>query len=225
MDSVKALPSSNGSVQNENIMNMDDNHLPYEMDTNRIDGDQSSYAPKDVKEPQKEYFTFYNFLAHSQFVLSEDQKERVVFGFVRSDFLLISDRIPDTVLDLCLQFYVCDEPEAAFSGFEHEANLQMFALGQRAIGIYHQQLKYMMDHLASLRSIIQNKEKIMENISFRFNEGIIPQDTNGPDYELDADEIDQTKLRWKAEAFAQRTILENVSEGLSLMIWIHIHVE
>ena len=73
----------------------------------------------------------------------------------------------------------------------------------------------MKDHLASLRSLIENKEKMIENLLFRFDAGHIKQDSNGPDDGLDADEIDQRELCHKAEALAQKTILENVSEGLS----------
>ena len=128
---------------------------------------------------------------------------------------MIFDRIPDTVLQLCAQFYVCDEPDAKLSSFEHDATLQMFAMAQRACEIYHQQLQYMQDHFASLRSIIQDKEKMIENMMLRFDAGHIKQDPHGPDHELDADEIDQRELCHKAEALAQKTILENVSVGSS----------
>ena len=43
LDSVEALPSSNGSVQNEHRTNMDDNHFPHEMDTNL------TLSPEDIE--------------------------------------------------------------------------------------------------------------------------------------------------------------------------------
>ena len=67
----------------------------------------------------------------------------------------------------------------------------------------------MQDHLASLRSLIQDKENIIENLMLRYHLGIITQDPSRKNGNLGADEIEQTELRRKAEALAQRTILEN----------------
>ena len=86
---------------------------------------------------------------------------------------------------------------------------QKLQLAERANEIYHQQLKYMQDHLASLRSLIQDKENIIENLMLRYDLGIITQDTSRPYGNLGADEMEQTELRRKAEALAQSTILEN----------------
>jgi len=86
---------------------------------------------------------------------------------------------------------------------------QKLQLAERANEIYRQQLKYMQDHLASLRSLIQDKENIIENLMLRYDLGIITQDSNRQSGNLGADEIEQNELRRKAEALAQRTILEN----------------
>ena len=86
---------------------------------------------------------------------------------------------------------------------------QKLQLAERANEIYGQQLKYMQDHLASLRSLIQDKENIIENLMLRYDLGIITQDTTRRNANLGADEIEQTELRRKAEALAQRSILEN----------------
>merc|ERR1719461_1089158 len=86
---------------------------------------------------------------------------------------------------------------------------QKLQLAERANEIYRQQLKYMQDHLASLRSLIQDKENIIENLMLRYDLGIITQDSSRQNGNLGADEIEQTELRRKAEALAQRTILEN----------------
>merc|ERR1719273_1528712 len=86
---------------------------------------------------------------------------------------------------------------------------QKLQLAERANEIYRQQLKYMQDHLASLRSLIQDKENIIENLMLRYDLGIITQDSNRQGGNLGADEIEQNELRRKAEALAQRTILEN----------------
>ena len=86
---------------------------------------------------------------------------------------------------------------------------QKLALCERANEIYRQQLKYMQEHLASLRSLIQDKENIIENLMLRYDLGIITQDTSRQNGNLEADEIEQNELRRKAEALAQRTILEN----------------
>eukprot|EP01083_Nonionella_stella_P272130 922583_1 len=68
----------------------------------------------------------------------------------------------------------------------------------------------MQDHLASLRSLIQDKENIIENLMLRYDLGIITQDSNRQNgANLGPDEIEMDELRRKAEALAQRTILEN----------------
>ena len=86
---------------------------------------------------------------------------------------------------------------------------QKLQLAERANEIYRQQLKYMQDHLASLRSLIQDKENIIENLMLRYDLGIITQDQNRTSGNLSPDEIEMEELRRKAEALAQRTILEN----------------
>ena len=86
--------------------------------------------------------------------------------------------------------------------------IQKLKLAERANEIYRQQLKYMQDHLASLRSLIQDKENIIENLMLRYDLGIITQDT-ARQGNLSPDEIESEELRRKAEALAQRTILEN----------------
>lgn len=55
---------------------------------------------------------------------------------------------------------------------------QRLQLAEQACEIYRQQLKYMQDHLASLRSLIQDKENIIENLTLRYDLGIIVQDPN-----------------------------------------------
>ena len=86
---------------------------------------------------------------------------------------------------------------------------QKLQLAERANEIYRQQLKYMQDHLASLRSLIQDKEIIIENLMLRYNLGVITQDPKRRDCNLSPDEIEMEELRRKAEALAQRTILDN----------------
>jgi len=86
---------------------------------------------------------------------------------------------------------------------------QKLQLAERANEIYRQQLKYMQDHLASLRSLIQDKENIIENLMLRYDLGIITQDQNRVGGNLSSDEMEMEELRRKAEALAQRTILEN----------------
>merc|ERR1712032_1315744 len=86
---------------------------------------------------------------------------------------------------------------------------QKLQLAERANEIYQQQLKYMQDHLASMRSLIQDKENIIENLTMRYDLGIIEQDPKRQDGNLHSDEIESEDLRRKAEALAQRTILEN----------------
>ena len=58
-------------------------------------------------------------------------------------------------------------------------------------------------------TLLENKENIIENLMLRYDLGIITQDTSRQHGNLGADEIEQTELRRKAEALAQRTILEN----------------
>ena len=67
----------------------------------------------------------------------------------------------------------------------------------------------MQDHLASLRSLIQDKEYVIENLMLRFDLGILQEDPARANSSLNGDEINQQELVRKAEALAQRTILEN----------------
>eukprot|EP01083_Nonionella_stella_P095226 267285_1 len=86
---------------------------------------------------------------------------------------------------------------------------QKLQLAERANEIYRQQLKYMQDHLASMRSLIQDKENIIENLMIRYDLGVFIKDESGQGGDLGPDEIEMEELRRKAEALAQRTILEN----------------
>ena len=83
---------------------------------------------------------------------------------------------------------------------------------QRGNEICRQQLIYMQDHMTSLRSLIQDKQNIIENLKLRYDLGIITQDSNcqGGKFSLSADEIeDLEELRRRAAALMQRTALEN----------------
>ena len=159
--------------------------------------------------PNDQRFTMYIFRGHCQDVLNDDQKELAVIGFIRNKLQLIFDRIPDAVRNLCLQFYSHEKGNPIKSEFEKVGDFQTFVMAERANEIYRQQLKYMQDHLASLRSLIQDKENIIENMMLRFETKIIKMDPNRENCNLGADEIEQEELRRKAEALAQRTILEN----------------
>merc|ERR1719150_1551275 len=89
---------------------------------------------------------------------------------------------------------------------------QKLQLAERANEIYRQQLKYMQDHLASLRSLIEDKENIIENLMLRYDLGVISRDSSRSNTNRSKEQIDekeQEDLRKKAEALAQRTILEN----------------
>eukprot|EP01084_Bolivina_argentea_P261858 442683_1 len=72
-----------------------------------------------------------------------------------------------------------------------------------------QQLKCMPIRLASLRSSIQDKENIIENLSLRYDLGFLKQDSNRLGGNLAPDEIEIEELTRKAEALEQRNILEN----------------
>ena len=68
---------------------------------------------------------------------------------------------------------------------------QKLQSAERANIIYRQQLKYMQDHLASLRSLTLDKENMIENLMLRYDLGIITQDQNRLDGNLSRNEIDQ----------------------------------
>ena len=67
----------------------------------------------------------------------------------------------------------------------------------------------MQDHLQSLRSLIHDKESIIENLMLRYDLGILQRDPARSEKSYAADEMDPEELRRKAEGLAQRTILEN----------------
>ena len=63
--------------------------------------------------------------------------------------------------------------------------------------------------IEELRSIIRDKENMIDNLMVRYDLGILLQDPSKPHGNLSADEINRKELNQKAEALAQRTILEN----------------
>jgi len=87
--------------------------------------------------------------------------------------------------------------------------IQQLQLAERANQIYRQQLKYMQDHLTTLRALLLDKENVIQNLMLRFEIGLLKMDPTHRDDNLNPDEIDQEELRKKAEILAQRTILEN----------------
>ena len=96
-------------------------------------------------------------------------------------------------------------------GINELSEEQKLQLAERGAEIYGQQLGYMVDHLASLKSLIQDKNNIIQNLKFRYKAGILSKDPNTK-WILPANEMDmelKQVLRRKAEALAQRTILEN----------------
>ena len=106
-----------------------------------------------------------------------------------------------------IEFYNSDNPQQEDDDELNET--QRLQLAERANEIYRQQLKYMQDHLPNLRSLIQDKENIIENLMFRYGAGLITKDEKVNKRALTPDEIEIEELRRKAEALAQRTILEN----------------
>ncbi|ETO01425.1 hypothetical protein RFI_36017 [Reticulomyxa filosa] len=70
------------------------------------------------------------------------------------------------------------------------------------------QVKYLQDHLNGMRALMQDKESIIENLVMRFDLQILPQDTSVGD-NIPSDKLEDKEMRRKAEALAQRTILEN----------------
>eukprot|EP01083_Nonionella_stella_P003333 9515_1 len=72
-----------------------------------------------------------------------------------------------------------------------------------------QQVESLQDELASMREKVQDKQYIINNLMLRYDLGIISEDSNRK--QSSTDEIDPKliELHAKAEALAQRTILEN----------------
>lgn len=130
-------------------------------------------------------FTVYVFRGHSQSLLNEDRKEIAVLGFLRDEFQVDIPSVPDNVLKLCHQCYVCQE---------EDSHLTNFGKIIEAIKIYRHQLKWM--HL------IQDQERVIQNLMMHYDTGVnrsTRKDINDENLEM---------VR-KAEALAQRCILEN----------------
>ena len=70
-------------------------------------------------------------------------------------------------------------------------------------------LEQIKDQIALLKSLIQRKDDIIENLQLRYDLGILAQDPNRIGCTLSSDEFDTAELGRKAEAVAQRSILEN----------------
>jgi len=90
-------------------------------------------------------------------------------------------------------------------GMPVERTLQ---LAERANEVYRDQVKYLQDHLTGMRSLLEDKECIIENLILRYDMGILPS-TSSQTGNIPSDSVDDKELRRKAEALAQRTILEN----------------
>jgi len=82
-------------------------------------------------------------------------------------------------------------------------------LAERANEIYREQVKYLQEHLNNIRALVQDKESIIENLMLRYDLGILLQDPSRGAENIPSDKIEDKELRRKAEALAQRTILEN----------------
>ena len=90
---------------------------------------------------------------------------------------------------------------------------QKLQLAERENKILKQQLKYMQDHLTSVRSLIQDKEEIIENLQLRFplssaEQAIADERSVGRNLNVPTEITLEEKYR-KSAALAQRTILEN----------------
>ena len=81
---------------------------------------------------------------------------------------------------------------------------QKLQLAERANEIYRRQIKFMKQHLASLRSLIQDKDNIIENITMRYDCGILKHTAILSDGDGQNDECRRGKV------LAQCSILENV---------------
>lgn len=84
-------------------------------------------------------------------------------------------------------------------------------LSERALEIYRQQLKNEREQTVAVRSMVADKEAIIENLMLRYDLGILSSEdtpvalhTKAETHPKPADD-----MRVKAEALAQRTILEN----------------
>lgn len=107
----------------------------------------------------------------------------------------------------------------SLSTAEELSTLEKLQLSERANQIYGEQLKYMQDHIAVIRSNAQDQDKIFNNITLRHRLGIISMndldDIRGNDYDQindnDQDEIDETDLLPKALALSTKTMLENIA--------------
>lgn len=84
---------------------------------------------------------------------------------------------------------------------------EKLGLAGRANEIYQQQIKYFTDHLKSLRELIQDKEDIIQNLKFRYEEGFLTKDSSIKDYS--DDQIDDKMLCKKANSLAELYMLQN----------------
>ena len=87
---------------------------------------------------------------------------------------------------------------------------QKLQLAERANEVQRQQLKYMQDHLASLRSLIQDKEDIIENLQSRLVLSSVEKAIAAerrPKY--GTTEMTLEEKYHKSSALSQRTILKN----------------
>ena len=116
-----------------------------------------------------------------------------------------------------IEYYNLKEPEVDSDDedrlMETLNTEQRLQLSERANEIYRQQLRFMQDHLASLRSLIQDKENIIENMAMRYDLGILAQEEESRGGFLSSAELHSGKnlqdLLKKAWYLLKKTIIEN----------------
>jgi len=83
---------------------------------------------------------------------------------------------------------------------------RQLALSERALQIYREQVKCLQEHLSNMRVLNESKDRVIQNLTLRFDLGILPHTSASNTATLP---VDDKEMRRRAEALAQRTILEN----------------
>eukprot|EP01083_Nonionella_stella_P198504 728753_1 len=127
----------------------------------------------------------------------------------RSNFFLHFEGI--NMADLYeIEYYNSDIPEENMNDYYDEFPVtveQKMQLADRANVIYREQLKYMQQNIARLRSMVQDKDDIIENLMLRYDLGMLPEDAQVN--ESTKDDLSMKAKYQKIWKFAKETALQN----------------
>merc|ERR1719433_2024965 len=122
----------------------------------------------------------------------------------RYDDDLVEEDMLDDSLDEYEDSYNSNDEENNAADF---GNLEKDEL-QKLVNVFQKQISYMKNRLVTLQQELQKKNHIIENLTWRYESGDLPSNTDTKSPDTNSVE-DMRNLMMKSEMIAQKTMLEN----------------